>query len=93
MAAHHPIAGDDQLLHAEVLAAVRHELVDFFERAGVEQPGHALARRQLALVMLFFEPLFAAAKLGETLAFAQSLDRIHISRQRTGCPTCRLPAP
>ena len=49
VAADDAVAGDDLLLHPEVVAAMRDQLVDFFERAGIEQPRHALARGQLAL--------------------------------------------
>ena len=51
-----------------------HELVDFFERARVEQPLDALARGQLALLVLLAQPLFAAAELGATLEILQFLD-------------------
>ena len=70
VAADHAVAGDDLLLHPEVLAAVGDELVHFLERARIEQARHALARGQLACVVLLLEPLFAAAELGEPLAFA-----------------------
>ena len=77
VAADDAVAGDDLLLHPEVLAAVRDELVDLLERAGIEEARHALARGQLALRVLFLEALFAAAKLGEVFALPQSFDRIH----------------
>ena len=66
--------------HPEVLAAMRDELVDLLEGAGIEQARHALARGQLALRVMLLQPLFAAAELGEAFAFLQSFDRIH----RTG---------
>ena len=53
------------------------QLVDFLERAGIEQPRHALAGRELALLMLFLEARFATTQFGETLAFSQAFDRIH----------------
>jgi hypothetical protein len=91
--AHHAIAWNHELIHPEVLAAVRDQLVDFFERARIEQVSHALARGQLALVMLLLEPLLPATELGESLTLAKPFNRIHISRPRRGCPGCRSPAP
>ena len=93
VAAHHAVAGNDLLLHPEILAAVRDQLVDFFEGARVEQPRHALARGQLALVVLFLEALLAAAQLGQALALVEFLDWIHISRRCRGWPACPHPAP
>jgi hypothetical protein len=46
------VARDDLRVHAEVAAAVRDELVDLLEGAGIEQQVDALARRQLALLVL-----------------------------------------
>ena len=69
---------------------MRDQLVDFLERAGIEQPRHALARGQLALRVLLLEALLAAAELGEPFAFLQSLDRIHqpaMHRDSTSVPT------
>ena len=63
--------------HAEVGAAVRDELVDLLEGAGIEEPLHALARGQLALLVLLAQPLFAAAELGEPLEVLELVDRIH----------------
>ena len=39
------VARDDLLVHPEVGAAVRDELVDFLERAGIEQPLHRARAR------------------------------------------------
>ena len=46
------VAGDHLLVHAEVAAAMGDQLVDLLERAGIEQQLHALARGQLALLVL-----------------------------------------
>ena len=81
VAGHHAVARHDLLLHAEVLAAMRHQLVDFLERARVEQPRHALARGQLALLVLFLEARFAAAQFRQALAFAEPFDGVHGHRQ------------
>ena len=80
------VAGHDLLLHAEVLAAVRDQLVDLLERAGIEQPRHALAGGQLALLVLFLQPRFATAQFGEALAFAQPFDRVHDTGNPKGLP-------
>ena len=67
------VAGDDAvaedllLLHAEVGAAVGDELVELDEAAGVEQGGDALARGQLAGLVLLVDARLAA---GRSMAFA-----------------------
>jgi hypothetical protein len=70
------VAGDQLLIHAEVAAAMRHQLVDLFERARVEQQLDPLASGQLAGVVLFLLPRFAAAELGATLEVAQGVMRV-----------------
>jgi hypothetical protein len=77
VAADHAISRDDLLVHLEVGAAMGHELVDFFERPGVEQPLHAFARGQLALLVLFAQPLLAAAEIGAPLEILQFLNGVH----------------
>ena len=69
------VAGHDLLLHAEIAAAVRDELVDLLERAGVEEQLDALAGRQLAAVVLALDALLAAAELGAVLQPVQDLQR------------------
>ena len=59
------------LVHAEVGAAVGDELVGLFEGAFVEQELDALARRQLALLVLARAALFAAAGFGQRVAALQ----------------------
>ena len=71
------VAGNDLRAHPEIGAAVRDQLVDLFERAGIEEPFHALARRELALLVLLAQPLFAAAELGETLELLKLFNWIH----------------
>ena len=75
-------AGDDAvagnrrcLVHAEVAAAVRDELVDLLERAGIEQQIDPLARGELAAVVLLLQPRFAAAQLGAALEILEVSDR------------------
>ena len=72
-----PSPGTIWLLHAEVGAAVRDELVHLLERAGIEEPLDALARGQLALFVLLAQPLFAAAELGEPVEVREFFDGIH----------------
>ena len=52
---------------------MRDELVDFFERAGVEQQLDPLARGQSAAGVLLVEPLLAAAELGAPLEVREDL--------------------
>ena len=52
---------------------MRHELVELFERAGIEEQFHALTRRQLAGVVMAFQPIFAAAELRLTFEARQFL--------------------
>ena len=64
MSADDAVARHDLIGHAEVAAAVGDELVDFLERAGIEQQVDALARGQLARLALAAQPFFTAAQLG-----------------------------
>jgi hypothetical protein len=61
MAGDDTIAGDALLLHPEVAAAVRHQRVELLERARVEQILDALARGELAVIVLLRDPRLAAA--------------------------------
>ena len=75
VARHDAVARDELVLHAEIAAAVRHQLVELLERARVEQGLHALARRQLAGVVLALQPLLAAAEFRAPLEVRQLLGR------------------
>ena len=55
------IAADALVLHVEILATVNHEAVELFESVGVEQQIDALARGQLAGVVLTLDASLAAA--------------------------------
>ena len=55
---------------------MRHEFVELFEGAGVEQKIDALARRQLAGVVLPAQTLFPAAELGAALEAGEDVVRI-----------------
>ena len=70
----HAVAEDLLLLHAEVGAAVRHEAVELDERALVEQQVDALARGQLALLVLRGDALRAAAQQGGRAHALQALE-------------------
>ena len=73
MSGHNAVAGDDLLIHPEVAAPVGDELVEFLERARVEQQIDALARRQLASVVLAAQPLFSPAEFGAALEAGEHL--------------------
>ena len=87
MAGDHAVAGHDLLLHAEVAAAMGDELVDLLEGAGVEQQIDALARRQLAGVVLAAQAVLSAAELGPALQVLESLDHVRPTLRRL----CLLP--
>jgi hypothetical protein len=50
--------------HAEVFVAVHAQPIELNERAGIDEQLDPLSRRQLALGVLCFDPLFAAARVG-----------------------------
>ena len=77
VAGHDAVARHDLVRHAEIAAPVRDQLVDFLERAGVEQQIDALARRQLAGVVMTAKTLLAAAKLGEAFEIGEAGGGIH----------------
>ena len=60
----HAVAGDLGLLHAEVDGAVLDEHVELLERALVEQQLDALARGELAALVLRLDARLAAAQRG-----------------------------
>ncbi len=92
-AVHRAPAGDDAvarhllLLHAEVAAAVLDESIEFLERALVEQEVDALARGQLAALVLRDDARLAAAELGFRTAVFQRFEnffhRLPLSTHRT----------
>ena len=71
------VAGDDLLLHAEVAAAMRDELVEFFEGAFVEEQFDALAGGKFALFVLAVAAVFATTLLGGGVAAAELLELVH----------------
>ena len=73
MPADDAVAGHDLIGHAEVAAAVGDELVDFLERAGVEQQVDALARRKLARLALAAKPFFTAPELGAPIEILKKI--------------------
>ena len=52
---------------------MRHELVDLFEAAGVEEQVDPFARGQLAGRVLLVEPILAAAELGAALEIRENV--------------------
>jgi hypothetical protein len=52
---------------------VRDELVDLFERAGIEQKVDALARRQLPGFALAAKPLFTAAEFRAPIKIGENV--------------------
>src|SRR5207248_10861933 len=75
------VSGDDSvarhalLLHSEVGVAVDDELVELLKRSGIEQQRHALARRELALLVLPLDASLAAAQLAFAFAALELLQR------------------
>jgi hypothetical protein len=59
---------------------VRDQLVGLEERPRIEQNVDALARRELAAVVLLLEAIFTAPQLGAALEIFEMLDRIHAIR-------------
>ena len=70
------VAGDFRLLHAEFGRAVLDEHVELLERALVEQEFDALARGQLAALVLGVDALFAAAEAGLAPPLLQSVEDV-----------------
>ena len=75
-AGHHAVAGDLLLLHAEVAGAVLDEHVELLERALVEQELDALARGQLAALVLRLDARRAAAGAGLGAALFQLVEDV-----------------
>jgi hypothetical protein len=80
------VAGDETiavvllLLHAEVGAAMRDQLVGFLECAFIQQELDSFARRHFSLLVLALAPFRAAALLGQlvaTLQFRNFFFKIH----------------
>jgi hypothetical protein len=69
----HAIAGDNLILHPEIAAPVRDQLVDFFEGVGIEQQVDPLTRRQLTGRVLPLDASLAAAELCAAFQISESL--------------------
>ena len=65
-----PSPGTTLLVHAEIAAAMRDELVDLLEGAFVEQQVDALAGGEFAFLVLAVAALGAAALFGGVVAAA-----------------------
>src|SRR5262249_28978298 len=77
VAGDHAVAGDLGLAHPEVEAAMRAQLVELDERAGIEEQLDPLARGELALAVLLFDALGTAARFR---ALVQSAERGDVVR-------------
>jgi hypothetical protein len=73
----HAVPGDDLVLHPEIAASMRDQLVDFLEADGIEEEVDALPSRQLAGGMLFLEPVLAAAQFSATFEILEVFDCVH----------------
>ena len=93
VAGHDAVAGDDLVLHAEVAAAVRDELVDLVEAAGIEQEVDALARGQLAGGLMAAQALLSAAELGAPLEVLEIFDSVHAAGPAAFRPSLPGPSP
>ena len=58
------VAWDNLLVHAEIPAAVGDELVELFERSGIEKQIHPLAGGELPRRMLALDAVGATTQLG-----------------------------
>jgi hypothetical protein len=67
-------------IHAEVAAAMRHELVDLQEGAGIEEQVDALARRQFSCGVLLCKTIITAAQLGAPLEILEILQCVDIDK-------------
>ena len=67
------------------------ELVDFLERAGVEEQLHALARHELARLVLPAQPVLAAAQFRPALELPQRRDRVANSASTQGLLSAPTP--
>ena len=69
------VAGHALLVHAEVGRAMDDELVELLKRAGIEEQRDALARGELAVVVLPVDASLAATDLAVALA---ALELFHV---------------
>src|SRR6185437_14066415 len=69
-------------LHSEIRAAMGDEAVGLLERAFVQQKLNALARRELAFLMLPRAPLRPAARLGGSVALLQIVELLFQIHER-----------
>ena len=77
MARHHAVAWDQLLVHPEIAAAVGYQLVDLNEGAGVEEEIDALARGQLARVVLPLAAARATTLLGAAFVVGEGGASVH----------------
>ena len=72
----HAVARDFPFFHAEFMAIMFDEHVDFFETALIEQQVDALAGRQLATAVLCFDAGFTASQTRHAAAFFEFFNNI-----------------
>ena len=93
---HHAVAGDMAFLHAEIGRAVLDEHVELLERAAVHQQFDALARGELAALVLRLDAGLAAALARADAAFLKLVENVLHDRllgpATGGRPCCNLPA-
>ena len=77
-AAHHAVAVELFLLHAEVVATVKFEHVEFFETSFVDEQGDALASGGFAFGVLLVDGHFAAPEAGFLAKFDELLDFLQL---------------
>ena len=73
MAGDNAVARHNLVLHAEIAAAMRDQLVDFFERAVIEQEVDPLAGGELAAVVLALLSVGAAAQFSAAFEVGESV--------------------
>ena len=74
------VAGDLRFLHAELVGAVLDEHVELLERVAVHQELDALARGELAALVLVVDAALAAAAAGTGAAFVELVENVFHGR-------------
>ena len=86
----HAVPGELLLCHPEVGDLMRGQAAQFLESSAINQGIEALARRQLALPVLFVDPRLAAAFLGAGAHFEQFFKFVfHVNAFGNGSCPCK----
>ena len=80
----HAVAGDLRFLHAEIARTVLDEHVELLERVAVQQELDALARGELAALVLRLDALLAAAAARIGAALVEPLHDVLHAALRSG---------